>query len=109
MNIPQNFEKIDKKRFSIDNGQFSINKSDDKYGHLWVFHKDGDHYIWPLLFEINWGNETFSIKECAPGAGTRGEYIQTDIPLMKHLVKDMDSFIYHIKDIVNTLIKNKNT
>lgn len=108
MNIPQNFEKIHGKRFIIGTDEYAFEKSDN-YGHVWVFHKNGDNYIWPLLFEIDWKNETLSIKECAPGAGTVGEYVQTGAPLVKHMVKDMMLFINHIGSIVELLIKNKNT
>lgn len=106
MNIPVNFEKIHEKRFIIGNDEYRFETSDN-YGHVWVFHKEGNNYMWPLLFEIDWKNETLSIKECAPGAGTVGEYIQTNAPLVKHLVKNMDTFINHVKDIVELLIKNK--
>lgn len=104
MNIPINFDKIEYKRFKIDHNEFIIELDYSETGDVWVMH---DGAKWPICFDIDWQNETYDLIKCPPGDGRNGTVLATDVPLMRHLMRDTDSFINHfLKDKVRTLLQN---
>ena len=104
MRIPQNFNKIDGTKFTIDTDEFHIEVDHMEKGDCWVLH---DGMKWPLCFDIDWEKEKYALIKCAPGDGRRGNVLATDAILMKYLVKDANTFVNSfLKDIVATLIKH---
>jgi hypothetical protein len=106
MNIPINFEKIDGVKFNIDGNQYYIEADNMEKGDCWVYEETVGFN--PLCFDIDWEKETYELIKCEPGNGRHGNVLATDVPLTKHLMRDMDLFINHfLKDTIRTLIKNK--
>jgi len=104
MNIPINFSKIEYTRFKIDDNEFIIELDHTETGDVWVMH---DGAKWPICFDIDWEKEKYTLIKCSPGDGRNGKVLATDIPLMKHLMRNADSFINNIlKDKVRTLLQN---
>jgi hypothetical protein len=106
MTIPQNFDKLNNKRFNISKHQFRIENDNTTLGNYWIFHITGKH--WPLHFEVDWKTGKYSIKKCEPGMGLTGRYITQNQPLMKELINDLTTFVDTFnRDIVSTLLNNK--
>jgi hypothetical protein len=105
MNIPQNFEKITDQTFHIGTTKFRVDTDHQAPGDVWVYCEKPQHTIWPLCFDIDWKNETYTLIKCQPGQGRSGSVVATDAPLIKFLMKDAHSFVHtFLKDIVNTLM-----
>ncbi len=105
MNIPQNFEKITNQTFQIGNNKFRLDVDNQKPGDVWVCADEDYTTTWPLCFDIDWKNETYTLIKCQPGQGRYGDVLATDAPLIKFLTKDAHSFVYvFLKDIVSALM-----
>lgn len=103
MNIPINFDKIEFSKFKIDDNEFYIELDYTETGDIWVMH-DGK---WPLCFDIDWQKEKYTLIKCSPGDGRNGKVLATNLPLMKYLMRDANSFINDfLKNTVTTLIKH---
>jgi hypothetical protein len=105
MNIPQNFEKIDGVKFDLHGNGYRIEADHMDKGDVWVYEETGR--LHPLCFDIDWQNGRYDLIKCPPGQGRNGTTLATNVVLVKHLMRDMDLFIFFIKDIVNALIINK--
>jgi len=69
MNKPENFRKIDDKRFNTPSGYEYKFSTDGISPELWVFRQPDDtNYV--LAFIIDWENETYEIKRAGNGKGT---------------------------------------
>lgn len=106
MNIPVNFDKINGRKFVIDGNEYEIEADFHDPGDVWIWARSESR--WPLCMDIDWNKGTYALIKCEPGRGRVGNVLATDAPLLKHLIKDADSFInIFVKDIVNTLITNR--
>ena len=57
---------------------------------------------------LDWEKETYSLIKCRPGDGRNGDVLVTNVPLIRMLIKDSNTFInFFLKDILTYLIKNK--
>jgi len=107
MNIPQNFEKITNQTFHIGTNKFRVDTDHEEPGDVWVYCENFSD-MWPLCFDIDWKNETYTLIKCQPGQGRYGETLVKNTPLIKFLMKDAHSFIHtFLKDIVNALFINQ--
>ena len=108
MNIPQNFSKITNETFHIGTTKFRLETDNQESGDVWVYVDAPFGEFHPLCFDIDWQKETYTLIKCEPGMGRDGTILATGVPLIKHLVRDMDSFInIFLKDIMSTLLNNQ--
>jgi len=106
MNIPINFEKIEGIKFTVDGNDYYIEVDNMEKGDCWVYEETGR--LHPLCFDIDWQNGHYQLIKCVPGDGRNGIVIATGVPLIKHLMRDMDLFINHfLKPTLRTLITRK--
>jgi len=101
MNKPENFKKIDDKRFKTPSGYEYKFSTDGRSPELWVFRQpDTTNYV--LAFIMNWENETYEIKRAGNGNGT--DWIDTIYQgnYTKQAIKSIDSFIDWVRNRVRT-------
>jgi hypothetical protein len=96
MNKPENFKKIDDKRFKTASGYEYKFSTDGFSPELWVFRQPDDtRHV--LAFIMNWENETYEIRRTGNGKGTN--WIDTLYKGIydKVTMKTMDSFTDWVK------------
>jgi hypothetical protein len=107
MKVPQNFNNIDRLKFSIDTYTFYLEPDGYVNGSVWVFPEAASADMC-LLFDIDWDINKFSVKKCKLGDGTWGDYVIIDEPLQKKNLITKTTFINNfIKVIVEWLMNNK--
>jgi hypothetical protein len=92
MNKPENFRKIDDKRFNTPSGYEYKFSTDGRSPELWVFRQpDTTSYV--LAFIINWETERYEVKRAVNGKGT--DWIDTlhSGNFGKGAMKTMNSFV----------------
>ena len=86
MQKPQNFQKIDLETIKVGSVQCRIDITKEGF---FIF---GNYWSNALLFEMNWGDETYNIKICVVGEGVDGWYLHKNLPIPKGQMKTLSSF-----------------
>jgi len=101
MNKPENFRKIDDKKFKTPSGYEYKFSTDGRSPELWVFRQpDTTNYV--LAFIMNWENETYEIKRAGNGNGTNWIDTIHQGNYTKQAIKSIDSFIDWVRNRVRT-------
>jgi hypothetical protein len=101
MNKPENFRKIDDKKFKTPSGYEYKFSTDGRSPELWVFRQpDTTNYV--LAFVIDWENETYEIKRAGNGKGTNWIDTIHQGNYTKQTMKSIDSFTDWVRNRVRT-------
>ena len=101
MNKPENFRKIDDKKFKTTSGYEYKFSTDGKSPELWVFRQpDTTNYV--LAFIMNWENETYEIKRAKNGDGRNWIDTIHQGNYTKQTMKSIDLFTDWVRNRVRT-------